>query len=89
MYFYPCVPPEARDLAALAPFASRLPPCNGGAADPTALNQLAMASAGRVRTRGAQNLELSDPDVVVAAVVDYLPTEVIEQSFQFEHVAAR
>ena len=82
LYFYPCVPGEVRAEQS-ADTLRDLPACDesGGAA-------LMLASRGGVRTRGAVNLDLADPGVVVSAAVDYRPREVVEQLFRIQHEPA-
>ena len=83
LYFYPCVPGEVRAEQS-ADTLRDLPACDesGGAA-------LMLASRGGVRTRGAVNLDLVDPGVVVSAAVDYRPREVVEQLFRCWSAARR
>ena len=80
LYFYPCVPAEAAGLRGLATYKDALPACSASGA-----SELQVASRGMVRVRSAQNLELDDPSMVVAAVLDFKPRDIIQQSFRLLH----
>jgi len=82
LYFYPCLPSEAAGLRGLATYRDALPACSApGASD------LQVASRGVTRVRSAQNLELDDPSMVVAAVLDFKPRDIVQQSFRLLHEA--
>ncbi len=83
--FYPCLPPEAAGLRGYAVYKDALPPCGSGAFDHAAGVQVAMR--GVVRTRAAVNLELGDPKMVVAALPDFKPLDIVHQSFTLLHEA--
>jgi hypothetical protein len=85
LYFYPCLPAEAAKLRGYASYKDALPECAAAAGSGGADTPLQVASKGLLRTRGARNLELDDPSMVVAAVTDYRPREVIEQAFKLQH----
>ena len=85
LYFYPCLPAEAGKLRGYASYKDALPECASTAGSGGTDTPLQVASKGLLRTRGARNLELDDPSMVVAAVMDYRPREVIEQTFRLQH----
>ncbi len=82
LYFYPCVPSEAAGLRGLATYRDELPACSAAGS-----SELQVASRGMVRVRSAQNLELDDPSMVVAAVLDFKPRDIVQQSFRLLHEA--
>lgn len=82
LYFYPCLPSEAAGLRGLATYKDELPDCSASGA-----SELRVASRGMVRVRSAQNLELDDPSMVVAAVLDFKPRDIVQQSFRLLHEA--
>lgn len=80
--FYPCLPPEAATLRGYAVYKDALPPCGSGAFEPPGVQ---VAMRGVVRTRAAVNLELDDPKMVVAALPDFKPRDIVHQSFTLQH----
>lgn len=82
LYFYPCLPSEASGLRGLATYKDALPACSAAGA-----SEIQVASRGVVRVRSAQNLELDDPSMVVAAVFDFKPRDIVLQSFRLLHEA--
>lgn len=82
LYFYPCLPSEATGLRGLATYKDALPACSAAGA-----SEIQVASRGVVRVRSAQNLELDDPSMVVAAVFDFKPRDIVQQSFRLLHEA--
>ena len=85
LYFYPCLPAEAGKLRGYVSYKDALPECAATAGSGANDTPLQVASKGLLRTRGARNLELDDPSMVVAAVMDYRSREVIEQAFKLQH----
>ena len=82
LYFSPCLPAEASGLRGLATYKDALPACSAAGA-----SEIQVASRGVVRVRSAQNLELDDPSMVVAAVFDFKPRDIVQQSFRLLHEA--
>ena len=82
LYFYPCLPSEASGLRGLATYKDALPACSAAGA-----SEIQVASRGVVRVRSAQNLELDDPSMVVAAVFDFKPRDIVLRSFRLLHEA--
>jgi hypothetical protein len=82
LYFYPCLPPEATGLRGLATYKEALTECAASGS-----SDLQVANRGMVSVRSAQNLELDDPNMVVAAVLDFKPRDIVRQSFRLLHEA--
>lgn len=86
LYFYPCLPAEATTLVGYASYRDSLPACSAGSApEPALMVASADPAPGALRTRGAVNLELDDPSIVVAAAVGFKPRDVVQQSFKLLH----
>lgn len=86
-FFAPCVPQEVAHQAAMQGFVGHLGRCGDEVTQSLQLITQTAQPTGSLRARAAVNLELdgADPDVVIAAVPDFKPKDIVTDAISVDH----